>query len=80
MTIFGYILIVIGIFSVVFSLILYFDNFTLMEHLSAIDQYLMAGLLAIIFISIGFMIVKQESKDKLNKSSNNIKGKYVLKN
>ena len=56
----GYILIAVGVLSAIFTVLLYFDSFNLMEHLPASDQYLMAGLLAIIFISIGFMMIKQE--------------------
>ena len=60
MLILGYILIVVGVLSAVFTALLYLNNFSLMEHLPATDQYLMAGLLAIIFIGIGFMMIKQE--------------------
>ena len=63
MTIFGYILIVIGIFSLAFTVLLYFDSFKLMEHLSESDQYLMAAVLAILFVSIGIMVIKQQPND-----------------
>ena len=63
MTIFGYILIVIGIFSLVFTVLLYFDSFKLMENLSESDQYLMAAVLAILFVSIGIMVIKQQPNE-----------------
>jgi hypothetical protein len=59
----GYILIVVGVLSAIFTAVLYLNNFNLMEHLPASDQYLMAAVLAILFISIGIMMVKQESNN-----------------
>jgi hypothetical protein len=57
---FSYILIIIGVLIFVFTALFYFNEFTLMEHLPAIDQYLMAGILALLFIGIGFMMLKEE--------------------
>ena len=60
MLILGYILIVVGVLSAIFTALLYFNNFKLMEHLPSSDQYLMAAVLAILFVSIGILMVKQE--------------------
>ena len=57
---FSYVLIIIGVLIFVFTALFYFKEFTLMEHLPAIDQYLMAGILALLFIGIGFMMLKEE--------------------
>lgn len=60
----GYILIVIGILSVVFTVFIYFSSFTLMEHLSAVDQYVMAAILAALFIGIGILLLKQQTTEQ----------------
>jgi len=59
----GYILIVVGVLLAIFAALLFLNGFSLMEHLPAIDQYLMAAVLAILFIGIGIMMVKQESNN-----------------
>ena len=60
MLILGYILIGVGVLSAIFTALLYLNSFSLMEHLPASDQYLMAAVLAILFVSIGILMVKQE--------------------
>lgn len=63
MLIMGYILIVVGVLSAIFTALLYLNNFKLMEHLPASDQYLTAAILTIVFVGIGIMIVKQDSNN-----------------
>jgi len=63
MLILGYILIVVGVLSAIFTALLYFNNFKLMEHLPSSDQYLMAAILTIVFAGIGIMIIKQDSNN-----------------
>jgi len=52
----GYSLIIMGGLALIFSAILFFSGFGLMEHLPVTDQYLMAILLALLFIVLGLIL------------------------
>lgn len=58
---FGIILIITGSAMAVFTAFLFVNQFTLMDHLPAEQQYVMGAILAVMFIVIGVLMLQEQT-------------------